>query len=1406
MSSEQQEFKGIPKLSAVTYSAWKRAIVMALMSERCLDIVQGKEKSPQAPEDLPTEPAPTAAEVNAYNLMWERYETRFADYKARFGKAGMIINQSLTLESEIYVKDTTNPAKMWRILEEKLDSKDNVVLQRSIRRDFQDIKHDGKEPIESYIRKLREFQRALEGTPDEIKDEALMSKILLSLPASWETKIAAVEDDEDLTLDKLERVLRNYQCRLNAAKAHDVALSTRDRGGHRGRGKRPRERDRENTTNRVTDGRVSKDTECYHCLQKGHMQMSCPLRMEKEKRRRERNDKEKANVTAVKEESSVASDEKEIAFMVKHYLTSPCEWVLDSGATGHMCCSHDVFESLVRLPVDKRVYMGDGSEVSAYGVGTVRLSPNLVLKNVLYVPDFTVNLCSVSTLAKDGFSVTFEDDQCTISENGEEIIRGNRSAGLYTLRNDDETALVTATASLWHRRLGHLNMASVKKLETMSHGMSLSKDPEAGRLCSPCMEGKQHRVFNRHEPSERMTKRLQMVHSDTCGPFRTPSKAGAKTFVLFTDDMTRMVWCFFMKSKTETAEAFKTFKALTEKHSGESVMRFRCDNGKAEYDNATFQAVLRENGITYEPSAPYTQNQNGVSERMNRTIMEKARTMLLEAHLPESFWAEAVNTAVYLHNRSPTRSLDGKTPYEAWNGVRPDLSHIKVFGCDAYLFIPDEKRGKLQAKSQKCVLMGYVWNTTKMWRLWDPTGRRVVIGSNVKFDEGSLGGRERIEILQEIEKGLDKEIPERPAEIDDGGRGRFQAGNQPVPMVSREGSPISVSSDSVEHATEDEQPRQNIGEEVPTTLRRSTRVRTQTKMFPGMRAFAARVGKDGEPVTLTEALMEEPLEWNRAVADELKSHMDNGTWTRATLPAGKKALNTKWIFKFKTNADGSRRYKARLVVRGFEQREGIDFEETFAPVAKFTTVRIMLALATHFDWEIEQMDVKTAFLYPEIEEEVYIRMPEGYKMFYPQDKNVEGVARLVKTLYGLRQSPLAWFKVLDRLFRSKGFSRSNEDPSLYISKHLIILVFVDDIVLFSKDKEAIRVAKGWLSQSFKMVDLGGLTLFLGMQITRDRKERTLFVGQERYAMKILERCKMEACHGCKTPMNTKLELTKPREDEVTGVVEYQSLVGSIMYAMLGTRPDLAYAVSTLSKFNSGPGEVHHGAAKRVLRYLKETKDYGLSYQGEKDDTIFPEPICYTDSDWAGETESRKSTGGYVFIMGGAAISWKTKKQTTISLSSTEAEYVALSEATKEAMWMKRLLREIETRTVPKAEIDLAKYHEEEIERQWKPWLTSDEQEEPDEFTTSRPQKIMADNQGCIKLAENVLNNSRAKHIEIRYHYVRDMWARGKIELIYEPTATMTADVLTKALPKGRHWEHVASMGVTTRRIVERVGA
>ena len=1416
------DLKDIPKLTILTFPAWQKAMSLALMAEGCMDIVNGEEEEPEPPEPLTGEV--TDEDIKEYKNMEALYRAEYKDYNKREGKAAWMIARTLGEGVDAFIKDTNDPFVMWGNLAAAMDTKGNLVHQRALRKRFSDLVHDGKETIDQYIAKLKEFQRALNGTPDPISDEALVSKIFTTLPKEWDLKIRAIEDNDSLDLPQIEKILRNYQLFLSSTKVENIALAAKGKKPGKGRGKKAKTKAADK---KVTSGRVNKEAECWYCLQKGHFKNDCPTRKEVIRRSKERKEgKDKGEAANVAEKSGdVCSEEEEKACMAKRYhYDNLSDWVLDSGATSHMCHDRTVFEDLRKLPKPKKISLADDYKVEAYGIGTIHLTDELVLQGVLYVPDLSSKLCSVKRLSRAGYSLLFQGDDCIIADKGYEIARA-RGEDLYFLK--EKVLLVREPkkeeAKLWHRRLGHLHMAGVKALQEMAEGMAVVKGEEDAHLCGSCVQGKHQKVYNRHEPAARMTRRLEMIHSDTCGPFRTASQAGARSFVLFTDDLTRMVWCFFLKSKTETMQAFKDFKAITEKHSGEVIRRFRCDNGRAEYDNAEFRGFLKEHGISYEPSAPHTQNQNGVSERMNRTIIEKARTMLLEACLSESFWAEAVNTAVYLHNRSPTRSLEGKTPFEAWNGVRPDLSHLKVFGCDAYLHVPDEARTKLESKSRNCIFLGYVRNTTKLWRLWDIAGRRVVRGANVRFDEQGRGGRGSAgepqqgkpapEIIDPFQSVSDLEGSGSTA-IDDGSRGRFATGTPLGPGVI-DGAPIAGSGKVMSkgftsgngHAmdrgqdpgspevTDNEQDssHEKPGEET----RKSGRVRTKTKLFPGMRAFVARIGKDGEPVTFQDALDEHPTRWQKAIAEEYASHEENGTWRPATLPAGRKALSTKWVFKNKTNADGSIRHKARLVVRGFEQKQGIDFQETFAPVAKFPTVRIMLALATHFDWEIHQMDVKTAFLYPVIEDEVYISIPEGYQEFHPDKKFTEEVFRLQKTLYGLRQSPLAWYRVVDSFLCSKGLIRSNEDSSLYISESLIVILFVDDILLFAKDMATIQEAKGWLTSQYRMTDLGELRQFLGMQIMRNRKDREMFLGQQRYFRRILEQCKMADCKGCKTPMDPKIFLIKPADKDITGVTEYKSLIGSLMYGMLGTRPDLGYAISTLSKVNDCPGEEHHAAGKRALRYLQESKDYGIRFMAGEPG-VFPEPVCYTDSDWAGDKENRRSTGGYVFMLAGGAVSWKTKRQSVVAMSSTEAEYIALSEATKEAVWMRRLLVEIESRVVKRPVLDAAAYHEEELVRQWEPEHEEiqDPAREPEQILVSmRPQVILADNQGSIKMTENVLGNTRAKHIDLRYHYVRDAWQDSKICLQYEPTETMTADILTKPLARDRHWSLLRAMGL-----------
>jgi hypothetical protein len=559
----------------------------------------------------------------------------------------------------------------------------------------------------------------------------------------------------------------------------------------------------------------------------------------------------------------------------------------------------------------------------------------------------------------------------------------------------------------------------------------------------------------------------------------------------------------------------------------------------------------------------------------------------------------------------------------------------------------------------------------------------------------------------------------------------------------------------------------------------------------------------GVPTSIREALEFDRAKWGAAIADEFRSLITNGTWEAAALPSGRRAISTKWVFKLKESAEGSLRHKARLVIRGFEQRNGIDYNETFAPVAKFVTIRVLLAVAAAKDWEIHQMDVKTAFMNPRLKEEVYMAFPEGYSEFCPEPRDTsKGVLRLLKTVNGLKQAPKAWYEEIHGFFVACGLTRSNEDHNMYLSIKIIVLIYVDDLLLFSSDMSDIMEMKSALSGRFEMSDLGEIRQFLGLQIERNREKRQLFLHQTPYLRDIISRAGMAACNGVQTPMEVNTHLCPfENKEDITKTPEYQSTVGSVMYAMLGTRPDLAYSISTLGKFSSAPIMGHHSALKRVIRYLKQTTDVGILYDGSTlDPEGFPELVCYTDSDWAGDRSDRRSTGGYVFLLLGGAVSWKSKKQGVVATSTAEAEYVALSEAVKESIWINRLLREIKTRTVEKYEFDEISYHDEETRAQW----------EPTEITAPQlaipAQVVYADNQSCIRISENPRDHARTKHIDIRYHFVRHAVYNGLVVVKHVPTAEMTADILTKSLPRDSHWRHLKGMGLRENPFLQSSGS
>ena len=513
-----------------------------------------------------------------------------------------------------------------------------------------------------------------------------------------------------------------------------------------------------------------------------------------------------------------------------------------------------------------------------------------------------------------------------------------------------------------------------------------------------------------------------------------------------------------------------------------------------------------------------------------------------------------------------------------------------------------------------------------------------------------------------------------------------------------------------------------------------------------------------EPKSFAQAKGE--VNWKRwlgAMKQEFQSLETNKTWTLVPRPGNRKVLGGKWVYKLKRGADGEiLRFKARWVVRGFEQEYGIDYHETFASVVKPMSYKALFAIAAALDLEIHQMDVKTAFLYGKVDEEIYVEQPTGL------EDGTERVCKLNKALYGLKQSPRIWYCTLSTFLERQGFESLTADCGVFVRGHVYIAIYVDDLLIAGPEKTQIVEQKAALSKAFEMTDLGECHFYLGMEVKRDRRNRIIRLSQKAYVQKILRDFGFTESKPVLTPMDTsRLQPAQKgfRCDEVERKW-YARAIGSLMYLMLGTRPDIAFAVSCLSRFMANPTAAHIQAVKRVFRYLNGTVDLDLVYQGGL------EPLKgYTDADWGGDLETRRSTSGYLFNVGSGAISWSSKRQPTVALSSCEAEYMGETQATKEAIWLRRLLKEL-----------LGKGTDEPIAT-----------------------VIYGDNQGAIMLAKNPQYHARTKHIDIQHHFVREKQAEGLVDIQYKPTSEQIADGLTKPLPKDAFCAFRAALGLERSR-------
>lgn len=859
------------------------------------------------------------------------------------------------------------------------------------------------------------------------------------------------------------------------------------------------------------------------------------------------------------------------------------------------------------------------------------------------------------------------------------------------------TALVQKVSlQLWHEQLAHLNYDSIKLLVPPTAYTSDLSRPD---LCSICIKAKHQRQITR-TPVERTSRPFQLPHSDLRGPIQPESASGCRYFIVYIDDFSCWVWVYFLRTKSAVGvvSVFQELLASLEKKYPEwPLTRFRSDNGRGEYDNSLFRGILRVSGISFEPSPPYTQHKNGVSEGMIRTLVTKARAMLLDSRLPDKFWAEAINTAAYLHNRSPSRPLSNMTPYEVLQNNKPEISHFRRFGSAAFKLIPEEQcAGKFAERAQECVFWGYVHDTSKIWRLWEPQGKRVIQASDVKFDRSQVLGdcvRENMELETSI---LGSIIPrDLPVEEDDleplapAEETLLPADPSPSILVPDRISVETVSDMPPAPRTE-AQSRISASTTIPdTSLRRSTRLEHPSQPAAVVTSLqqAENSETEGDPLSYREALSQLcSTQWKKAMQDEHASLLQNNTWDYVdSVPAKANSIGCRWVFRKKINSDGSVRFKARLVIKGYEQIPGVDFGDTFAPVAKLTSLRLILGHAILNGWETHHMDVVTAFLNPPIDNSVFMDLPEGIEFLEKLPERI-CACHLRKALYGLKQAPRLWYQHIDSFLKSIEFSQSANDPNLYLRYkplpeaqvlEVVLLLYVDDLLISASNLHAIEEVKALLRAKYSMNDLGPVRQFLGLELLQV-SPNTIHLYQARFIATVLKRFQMLDCNRVQTPMDCgQWLLLSLKTDELVDQGEYQSLIGSLMYLVVRTRPDIAFTVATLSKFNAKPNKIHFAAAKRVLRYLKQTKTLALTYRTNLPDvysnlglpTNVPlfrsgDLLAFSDSDYAVDSNDRKSTSGYVFTLAGAAVSWRAKKQKLVSLSTVEAEYIGYSEAAR----------------------------------------------------------------------------------------------------------------------------------------------
>jgi len=1246
-------------------------------------------------------------EVVSTEVPIEAEEREIAAWTANGVRALRQIGLSIASDQVVYIQECTEGRQAWLILEEYHQGGSVGTKIRTLKKIFKTNLEVGSD-MRCHLNKFLEWFSTMSHLGSPLDEQIKVGAILASLNSRYSAAVSGIEtwEEERITIQAVKNILIE-----EFEKQKGVVVNKQQYA--------------------ATSGVAHRPYACHRCGELGHFIKECPL------------NRDSRNVTNGKNK---AYDNRQYLPMFSFWDGhNGQQWVIDSGASTHVCRNRSLF-SQINLKEETTVVVANGQSVKSKGIGTVivmlKKGVPITLDNVLWVPEFNCNLLSVGELVRHEATVTFNKSHCHMRMGSEVIALGDYTGQLYTTSEGkfsqqqvkaakDEEELLCIHQ--WHRRLAHRNLQDIHLMKR--EGLKM-KSCNCSNDCEQCLKGKMSRKS--FPKAATPTKEpLDCVVSDVCGPMQVESLGKKKYFITFVDVHSKYTEVYFIRDRSEVPTKVIEYVERMKTQTGRKPKIFRTDRA-TEYMGEKLQSYLRREGIKFQCTVGYAPEQNGVAERKNRTLVEAARSMLDGSGFGKRMWEEAINTANYTFNRMVNKK-SVMSPYEAMFNEKPRLKQAHEFGCDAYVMIPSEKRRKLDNKSVRMKFVGYD-NAAKGYRMMSPSGK-VIVSREVHFLDSKKGMRKaNQEAAQQKNEVIIQEepddfpviiVPQQQQHIVPGAAAINDNAEDDEEEFESAESEMSAGPESSSSESEEEPAINQPDEPQPRRSTRATR-----GQLPSRYCCLSNV-ESSEPSTYAEAIKSSNAnEWMSAMKEELKSIEDNETYEMTDLPPGRKAIGSRWVYKTKKNEDGSiARHKARLVAQGFSQKQGIDYDEVFAPVARSVSLRLLLSSAGVNEYIVKHYDVKTAFLNGTLKEEIYMRQPPGFKV---GDK----VMKLKKSLYGLKQAAHVWNDLLHKSLTSKGCTTSETDKCLYIKKSnnnvIYLLVHVDDMLVSSNSEEAIDELMNSVGKDFELKDLGEVKHYLGIDMKRDESGQ-FTISQPCYIDEIVEAAGQSNAKTSKYPVDT--GYYKIEGQELPSNEEYRRLIGMLLYLSINTRPDISAAVSILSQKVEKPRDVDMNEVKRITKYLKGTRDLQLQMStADKKDDMF----AYSDANWAENREDRKSNSGYYCSINGGAISWSCRKQTSVALSSCEAEYIALSETCKEVEWLKRVAKDMDIKVADNS-------------------------------------LVFTDSQSAIAMVQNQKFSNRTKHIDTRYRYVQDQVNRGEIHLEYHQTDTNIADMMTKPL-------------------------